>query len=538
MFRKFILISSFLLYYLSGPGQNWIRIFSDPTRGIWSEQLGEVYDGGYILGANLIWSGWARIGQLIKLDINGNIIWTKSFGNGGVKWGIHGFDQTPDRGVIIAGVCDTLDPAWQDGFVIKLDACMEPQWCKMFHLGDGADYTEKILALQDNTSIVLFRKISLSPFDITIWLIHLDETGEMVWMQEYLENDSLSYPEEEHALYLTPDNKYLITGTCYSTIYGQTDPKWPWPMLILADSSGEGVFEIPWGYKLPFPEMVFGEGFQSVQLNEEIYSAISDYHYPANTYAPCLIKTNLSGDPVSYQDLIQGTAYGSAGTITKFPDSIFFIGSWYAFNLDTSYLSVLKTDINGNIIKSKIISGTTYSPTDAIRTFDNKYLIQGINKIDDKFITYLWKLNYDLEYDTVYNQPRRYDSLCPDTITSSTIFPDCDVVVDVQGLTNEDHCNLHAYPNPAHNILHIDMPECIRKETTTAHFKVTTTFQQWHKDLWLQAYDPMGRMVYQQMVRPEEKKLELNVSSWQPGMYYFRLVYGDTMVASEKIIVQ
>ena len=95
--------------------------------------------------------------------------------------------------------------------------------------------------------------------------------------------------------------------------------------------------------------------------------------------------------------------------------------------------------------------------------------------------------NYDLEFDSIYTQPRRYDSLCPDQ---------------------------------------------------TEYFTVTTIFHQWHKDLWLQAYDPMGRMVYQQMARPEEKKLELNVSSWQPGMYYFRLVYGDTMVASEKIIVQ
>jgi hypothetical protein len=37
-----------------------------------------------------------------------------------------------------------------------------------------------------------------------------------------------------------------------------------------------------------------------------------------------------------------------------------------------------------------------------------------------------------------------------------------------------------------------------------------------------------------------EKKqgIELDVSQWQRGMYYFRLVYGDAMVAGEKVIVE
>ena len=537
MIKIAILLALFILQSIVGESQDWIRIFSDPTRGIAPEQIRESYDGGYLLATNLIWSGWERIGQMNKLDINGNIIWTKSFGNGGVKWHIHGFDQTPDRGLIISGVCDTLDPAWQDAFVIKLNACMEPVWCKIFHLGEGADYAQKIISLQDNTSIVLFHKISLSPFDITVWLFHLDASGEMIWKQEYLKNDSLSYPDTENALYLTADNKYLITGTCYSTIFGQTDPKWPWPMLILADSSGDGVFEIPWGYKLPFPEMVFGEGFQSVQLNAEVFSCISDYHYPVNFYTPCLIKTDLTGNPISYHDLIQNTVFGKAHTITKFPDSILFIGVGYSLDTATFYLSVEKTDTIGNILNNKIVSNSSYGPIDAIRSIDNKYLITTMDKINNKFITYLWKLNYDLEYDTIYNQPRRYDSLCPDTIISGTIFPDCDVVVDVRGSMTKEHCSLHAYPNPAHTKVHIDLPDCIIKETKTTHFTVTSTIYQWHKDLWLQAYDPMGRMVYQQMVKPGEKEVTLNVSTWSRGMYYLRLVYGDTMVASEKIII-
>jgi hypothetical protein len=48
----------------------------------------------------------------------------------------------------------------------------------------------------------------------------------------------------------------------------------------------------------------------------------------------------------------------------------------------------------------------------------------------------------------------------------------------------------------------------------------------------------MGKMVFQQMVKPGEKEVTMDVSLWSPGMYYFRLVYGDTMVAGEKILIE
>ncbi|HTX87707.1 MAG TPA: T9SS type A sorting domain-containing protein [Bacteroidales bacterium] len=157
----------------------------------------------------------------------------------------------------------------------------------------------------------------------------------------------------------------------------------------------------------------------------------------------------------------------------------------------------------------------------------------------NKYIFYLWKLNEDLEYDSIYTQPHRYDSLCPDSIQSGTLYFQCDVEVGIrENVINTEKVKMHIYPNPASDILHVEMPECIQKESKTEHFTVTTIFHQRYKDLWLQAYDAMGRMVFQQMVRPGEKEVMLNVSAWSPGMYYFRLVYGDTMVASQKAIIE
>jgi hypothetical protein len=509
-----------------------MKTFSGPV-DVSPRQLHESYDHGYLVGADYYWQGW-----IIKTDINGDLLWDIKFGSETIWW-MEGFDNTLDGGIIATGATDTLDPNWWDPYIIKMNYCGQVEWCHIFHTENDLDYGVKILSLPNDSYIFLLQNWGYSQTEESIWLMHLDGSGEILWEQRYFQDDTLVSPWYGNALYLTPDDNYLITSTCYSPIEGQTQPYWLWPVLILADSTGEAIFEIPWGYTLPFSEHVGGEGYQSVQINNSIYSCISNYHGINPNYAPCLIKTSISGVPEYYKDLIEDTEYGKASTLTRLNDSTLFIGAWY----DTGYyanptLSVLKTDTMGDVLVEKILNHSEYIPKDAILTYDNKYLITAPDYVNNHYIFYLWKLNENLEYDSIYTQPRRYDSLCPDTITSGTLLFQCDVVTGIQEpVINTGKVRMHIYPNPASDILHVEMPECIQKESKTEHFTVITVFHQWHKDLYLQVFDLLGRLVYQQTVKPGEKEVILDVSTWNPGMYYFRLIYGDAMVASEKVIV-
>ena len=526
-----ILTGSFNFLYC----QEWIKTFSG-NQDIIPKQLIETYDKGYILGANFSWSGYQRKGWIIKTDINGDILWEKKLGIGATIWSLTGFDKTSEGGFVISGITDTLDNS-KDAFVTKLNSCGEVDWCRIFHYGDDPDYGIKILTLQDNTYILLLHNWGCEDKE-TVWLMHLDETGFILWEQEYFPNDTLGYPLYENDISLTPDSKSLVTGTCYHTIAGQTQPFWLWPMLILVDSTGEAVFELPWGYTLPFPEQVGGEGFQSIQNNNVIYSCISNYHGPDPDYAPCLIKTSLSGISQYFKDLISGTAYGKASTITGISDTVLFIGLGYAYSLTDSYTSVIKTDTLGIVYKEKILNNSEYYPIDALLTADNKYLITAPDYVNNHYIFYLWKLNLDLDFDSIYTQPRVYDSLCPDSITSGTLFFQCDVTTGLQEpVKNTEKVRMHIFPNPAREIIHVEMPECLQKETKTEHLTVTTIFHKWNKPMQLEVFDYFGKLIYSQTVHPSEKEISLDVSGWNPGMYFFRLIYGDTMVASEKVVV-
>jgi hypothetical protein len=73
-----------------------------------------------------------------------------------------------------------------------------------------------------------------------------------------------------------------------------------------------------------------------------------------------------------------------------------------------------------------------YALISTARTFDNKYITVGTNQNEiGRFVIYAFKLNSDMEYDTIYNAPFTYDSLCPYGITSDTTDLDCDLLVNI-----------------------------------------------------------------------------------------------------------
>lgn len=310
-------------------------------------------------------------------------------------------------------------------------------------------------------------------------------------------------------------------------------------MVIMADSSGDAILEIPWGYANPFPEPVSGEGFQSVIANDKIYSCISNYHGPNPNYAPCLIKTSMSGLPEFYHDMKDSTLWGKASTLNIVNDSMFIAGLGYAYNDTIGELSVATIDTNGVVQKEIILQESVFLPMDAVISSDQKYLIIAQDEINNRYVIKLWKLNMDLEYDTIYSQPYTYDSLCDHPIISETLLFTCDIIVGIrETAAGSDKVKMVVYPNPATDVLHVKIPECIQLENKTANHKVITTFHQWYSDLTLMVTDLKGGLISEQAVHPHDKEVNLSVANWQPGVYLFVLKYNGKKVAMEKVVVR
>jgi len=109
--RKSIQISILLLFLMpliTLKSQTWERTFSS-SLDVYPYELKEHYDRGFVLCAGMAIGNLIKIGWIIKLDINGNILWDKKLGDGSNFLHLHGIGTTLDGGIIMTGVTDTLN---------------------------------------------------------------------------------------------------------------------------------------------------------------------------------------------------------------------------------------------------------------------------------------------------------------------------------------------------------------------------------------------------------------------------------------------
>jgi hypothetical protein len=211
----------------------------------------------------------------------------------------------------------------------------------------------------------------------------------------------------------------------------------------------------------------------------------------------------------------------------------------WSFDGSTNYLGILKTDTVGNIKKIKYLpdpdnSGISWST----EVYDDKLYYVGMNFIGANSRIVAFKFKSDLEYDSVYTKPYTYDSLCPDSIVSHTIMPDCDVVTGLQEpLTDPEQSSLKVFPNPASRKVMVEMPGYLVIRTGQQGIKVSTVYHKWKLTV-LEVFDLSGNKIFEKEIIRAQSSLEIDVSQWQRGMYNFRLMYNKQVVASEKVIIR
>ena len=94
---------------------------------------------------------------------------------------------------------------------------------------------------------------------------------------------------------------------------------------------------------------------------------------------------------------------------------------------------------------------------------------------------YLVKLRNDLTFDSIYNQPITYDSLCPHPIASDTVsLSDCSTVTSIYDPKKDpEKAALQIFPNPAQEKVTIQLPEFLVKKSKSVSFSTTTIYYQW-----------------------------------------------------------
>jgi hypothetical protein len=176
-------------------------------------EVKQTSDGGYIIVGDVNTDGGGS-GDIwvIKTDIDGNMVWNKTFdGHGhpishdyGTSIGL-----TSDGGYIVAGVTFTTENTNDyDIWLIKIDANGNTIWDKKI---GGPDSEFGFSVQQTNDGGYIITGIDSYGVSEKVWLIKTDDTGNIVWNETY----SGSGTARGYSVQQTSDNGYIIAGETY-----------------------------------------------------------------------------------------------------------------------------------------------------------------------------------------------------------------------------------------------------------------------------------------------------------------------------------
>jgi len=194
----------------------------------WAGQVNETADGGFvIMGLTESYGPGINAVYLIKTDQNGDTLWTRTYGGGGLNYGLSGH-QTLDSGFIIAGSTTSFNGDF-DIYLIKTDANGDTLWTKTYG-GVYDDWGEWVEQTSDGGYIITGYTYSFGLGQRDVYVVKTDANGNLQWSKTYGTNED----DTGNSVHQTMDGGYIIGGYTYFYAFANGFDSY----LIKVDSNG------------------------------------------------------------------------------------------------------------------------------------------------------------------------------------------------------------------------------------------------------------------------------------------------------------
>ena len=532
--KKIILISTLCILVQLATAQRWQTTIGKPNHYNSVYDLIKDYDRGYYLVASDVVNGTSGNGWNIKTDINGNLLYDNKLINTEAQYiGWCGHNDSAGN-KYIAGVA-FLDLPWP--FLSKFNPCGEKLWCRVskdwgYMNGVAVD----IMISNEGNIIVLTRFEDGNQQINQVFLLCYSPDGDLLWSKPYA--SKTEHPLINFAygtkLYRFGED-YIISGYCYYPYPSNPNRAWLRPLFIGIDSQFNEKWVLPFGVA----DSLVGEAYSVIPLNDSVIMGVGSkfLDYP-NGYIrnSLLMFINYEGQELGYKriwgdSIIPGTMDNLMVEIETVNDSIFLATAVVGPLTTGNPFGEIVFDTSGHVYNAEIRPNTR-GTSHMIKTFDNKYVIACTVNENDMNHTdiYMYKINANLEQDTLYTENLVYDSLCPDPIVSGDIdMTNCSVVqvsIDEAPTPEEyykslDAIPIKAYPNPANKFISLDYKHTDR-----------------HQNIRLQCYNALGKKVHAEDIVTGQQGSKINVYGWGSGIYIAIISIESRIVGKVKFVVK
>jgi hypothetical protein len=153
---------------------------------------------------------------LVKIDVEGNILWNKTYGESNDDAG-RAATLTCDNCYMVAGYTDSMGNGEYNFLVLKIDASGNTLWSKTY----GGPQSDKAYAIAPSAGgcVIAGDTRSEGAGDSDAWVIKIDLDGNLLW-EKTVGGKGFDVPT---CVTFTPDGGYLVGGTTFSFGNGQRD---------------------------------------------------------------------------------------------------------------------------------------------------------------------------------------------------------------------------------------------------------------------------------------------------------------------------
>lgn len=250
-------------------------------RGIYITQTS---DGNYIaLGYTGSYKSTDEV-YLIKIDKDGNELWSKTYG--GEKDNDFGWTllETEDKGFMIAGWTGSFGAGGSDVYFIRTDSKGDTLWTRAVG-GEKDERVTNIIKTYDGNYVAVGQTESFGAGERDGYLIKINDDGKIIWTKTYGDEllDRTFYVKEN------VNHDLLISGITSNNSNGGEDV-----LVIKTDEYGNTIWQKNYGYELDD----VGHDIILTPSNEIIVSGYYQREEGKEYHNPYFVKLSTEGEVI------------------------------------------------------------------------------------------------------------------------------------------------------------------------------------------------------------------------------------------------
>ncbi len=215
--------------------EQWYKTYGDGANLETGYSIAPTADGGFLLLGKVVpmVTGITYM-YLVKVDANGNMLWTKTYGSAMNSVGRFIY-PAPDGSFLLLGYTGTAD---YDVYLVNIDANGNEQWYKTYGDAVSYEYGYSLCPTSDGGYALVGTQDNMNASAPQAYLVRIDVNGNMQWTKTY----GGSGQDSGRAILLAPDGGFYLLGRTDSFGNGNYDM-----YLVKTDSSGNELWYKTYG---------------------------------------------------------------------------------------------------------------------------------------------------------------------------------------------------------------------------------------------------------------------------------------------------